>query len=469
MKKVTVSASNEENAVLSGSVPSVHPTPNEDSVLRYPFRQMNMHWWGSFVKASTNDPSAPLRITFCLIAHAIVLEDPYMENAVTYIMARYPLSLNTEEGYLYELYKTICRVADYPSLSEASRCPFIEEESDRVQQLGRNLMQFHDKKRAETIISPAMSDVFLGFRALIQEMDPKVGFSQLMTSLKKLYLVTAHPCGVDLPDAPLDTFVCCDGCPCYARLRSMHTIFLRDVEKAKVIDCIMIAGVKENDSTMRDAASELLYNHFYDVMENPFMDDMSYFIHNGNLFFCRAALFDALSLIDYFTQAPESIRDRKEDVNRIVIPLLWVKNEIRETRGLNELVIFLDKALATAESSYMELGRCDYLQAFHTIKEHIFVVFCALSAPRYLLAVHSKDLFSGKSLDMKCANPECDGTTRDLLKCSGCDMTYYCSSQCQKKNWISHRAFCHDIESRRAHPVPVEAMFGPVMRIKSVI
>lgn len=459
-------------------------TKNSATILRYPFRQMNMNWWLPFVKAISSDtsPKTPLRITLCLIAHAIVHEDPFLENAVNYITSKIPLDFSTEESFQFKLYKTICCIADFQSMSDQeNRVKFLAVERSSFAQLATSICNANEKNR--DVVVPAVEEVQHNFQLLSSDVEasspPSSGghppahnehFFALMNSLKKLYLSISSGTGIDVPNGPIDTFVCCEGCPCYQRLRSLHTIFLRDVEKAKIIDCIMIAAVKENDVPLRDAASELLFNHFHDFMENPYLDSISYFIQNGKLFFCRAALFDALNIIAFYTQStePERANFTKDDVNRIAIPLLWVKSEIRELRGLQDFVSFIDKALVTAESFCTGPGN-DYLQAFHTMKDHIVVVFRELSESKYHLAVHSRDVFTGKPTDMRCANPSCDGLTRDLLKCSGCDVTYYCSSVCQKADWDTHKVFCHDIESRRAHPTPVEANYSPVMRIKPVI
>lgn len=432
---------------------------------------MNMNWWGSFAKSITGDayPNTPVRITFCLIAYAVLHEDALLEAAVNYVTSKYPMKFTQEETHLYELYKIICRLEDYPALRE-NQTTFLTSEEGHLTEVTKSILQSSSTaKQNKTQVVQLVEDACRGFQSLRDEVDAKSIFCHLMHTLKKLYLSLAGNVGVEVPDAPTDTFVCCEGCPCYARLRTLHTVFLRDIEKAKVIDCIMMTSVKENDVPLRDAASELLYNHFHDFMENPYLDDISYFIHNGKLFFCRAALFDALSLIAYFAQANDGARARKDDVNRIVIPLLWVKNEIRDIRGLNTLVGLIDKALLTAEGCYVDAARADFLQAFHTIKDYIISVFGELSSPKYHLAVHSRDVFTGKHVDMKCANPSCDGNTKELLKCSGCDVTYYCSSHCQKADWDIHKIFCHDIESRRAHPTPVAAHFSPVMRIMPVV
>lgn len=474
------------------------PPGNNASVLRYPFTHMNMSWWVPYAKviASENSLNTPLRIALLLVAHAIIHEDPFLENAITYITSRHKLIFSPEETCQFTLYKLICRTADYPPLSDLKRLSLLKEEERNFVDWSKEALPLFEKKFRSHYSNTSGSiakvrstteEVCQQFQSLRQHVETacKNGngshrpvsdasetytFLELMNSFKKLFLYISPGTGIDMPrDGRMDTFVCCEGCPCYPRIRSMHTVFLRDVEKAKVIDCIMMAAVKEGDAPLRNAASELLYNHFRDFMENPYINDVSYFIQNGKLFFARMALFDAYCLTMYITQSVEQVRTHKDYMNRIVIPLLWVKNEIRNIRGLHELVPSIDKALMTAETSYMRLGRNDHLQVFHTIRDYVVTIFSALSEPKYHLAVHSRDVFAGKPLDMKCANPSCDGSTRDLLKCSGCDMTYYCSAECQKADWDTHKILCHEMDSRRGKPVPVEANFTPMMQIKTLI
>lgn len=459
---------------------------------------MNMSWWVPYAKviASDNSPNTPLRIALLLVAHAIIHEDPFLENAITYITSKHNLNFSPEETCQFTLYKAICRIADYPPLNDIKRMALLVEEECHFSEWSKEALPLFEKKfrshfsnnsSSASKVKAGIEEVRQYFQVLRQHLEapsqdengssPPVNdssetyaFLDLMNSLKKLFLYISPGTGIDIPqDGRMDTFVCCEGCPCYPRIRSMHTVFLRDVEKAKVIDCIMMAAVKEGDDPLRNAASELLYNHFRDFMENPYINDVSYFIQNGKLFFARMALFDAYCLTVFITQSVEEVRTHKDYMNRIVIPLLWVKNEIRNIRGLHELVPFIDKALMTAETSYMRLGRNDHLQVFHTIKDYVVVIFSALSEPKYHLAVHSRDVFAGKPLDMKCANPTCDGSTKDLLKCSGCDMTYYCSTQCQKVDWDTHKILCHEMDSRRGKPVPVEANLTPMMQIKTLI
>lgn len=493
-----------DSAVVTGAtsteVPICLPIApgNNASVLRYPFTHMNMSWWVPYAKVVTTEhsPNTPLRIALVLVAHAIVHEDPFLENAITYITCKHQLSFSAEEALQFTLYKAVCRIADYPPLADVRRLQLLTEEEHHFAIWSKEALQLFEKKLrtlynkpsgSTEVLRHAIKEVRHQFHVLHRQVEQAcktertdtrpandyldtLTFLELMNSFKKLFLHISPGAGIDIPaDGRIDTFVCCEGCPCYPRIRSLHTIFLRDVEKAKVIDCIIMAAVKKGDCALRDAASELLFTHFRDFMENPYINDVSYFIQNGKLFFARMALFDAYYLSVRITQSVEEVRTHKEYMNRIVIPLLWVKNEIRNIRGLHELVPLIDKALMTAETSYMQLSRNDHLQVFHTIKDYVVVIFSALSAPKYHLAVHSRDVFVGKPLDMKCANPTCDGSTKDLLKCSGCDLTYYCSAECQKADWDTHKIFCHEMDSRRGRPTPVEARFSPMMQIKTLI
>lgn len=49
----------------------------------------------------------------------------------------------------------------------------------------------------------------------------------------------------------------------------------------------------------------------------------------------------------------------------------------------------------------------------------------------------------------KCANPSCATTNGDLLKCSACKITWYCSRNCQQADWKSHKPFCKKASEER--------------------
>lgn len=48
----------------------------------------------------------------------------------------------------------------------------------------------------------------------------------------------------------------------------------------------------------------------------------------------------------------------------------------------------------------------------------------------------------------RCAN--CGATEGKLLKCKGCRAVYFCSADCQKANWQSHKAACKEVQRQRA-------------------
>ena len=50
----------------------------------------------------------------------------------------------------------------------------------------------------------------------------------------------------------------------------------------------------------------------------------------------------------------------------------------------------------------------------------------------------------------KCGNPDCDVTGDGLLKCSACKSVYYCSTQCQRQDWKSHKSVCRAANTARA-------------------
>jgi hypothetical protein len=58
------------------------------------------------------------------------------------------------------------------------------------------------------------------------------------------------------------------------------------------------------------------------------------------------------------------------------------------------------------------------------------------------------------SLEKECF---CCGASGQLKKCSGCDIAYYCSTECQRKNWREHKKLCRE---RVAHG------FGGMMNIE---
>lgn len=457
------------------------PPVNYDSVLRYPFREMRMDWFDDFIDTTLSSKRIEVatRLMDCLMAHTVLHEDPFLEKAVTYIYTRVSgnetfRNMTGPFREAHDVFRIVCMTAKF-TVSNAS------EKNALLNILDQHCRRFHaaaptmKSDNTEALVAAA-AHVTECVTFLRKNMTSTEAFRRLMDAIKFLFFTVSTRNGVS-PYASngtslFNTFVCCDGCPCYAKLRTGPTVFLRDMEKIKVLDCVSIAAVNAKDRTMHDVSSKFLHNFCKDFMENPHLDDIGHLVHNGRLFYCRTALFDSLDNIESISSPHSEIADlpsaKTLTLDRVVLALLWVKSEVKEIRLLCNLVPILNEALAAAEAAYSRLDYEDILQVLYTLKERILAVFLALSAPEFHLGVHSRDVFVGKQADMKCANPACPGTTKDLLKCSGCDVTFYCSSECQKADWDKHKNFCHEIESRRSEPPASTFAYGPVQVLKPV-
>lgn len=460
------------------------PQYNEATVLLYPFREMELGWWDDFLRSFRSDERAivQVRVMDCLMAHALLHEDPYLEEAVVQMGTKIPKqwSGNISQELIacfevaHHIFKTICVTAKFPSLDDSKKRTLLKMTEQR------NLEIENAAKKPEMRLGKKVSQrirmVITRVAALRDDLDSRAAFVDLMDSMKELFFSVSTRNGVDPPtgDATwFDTFVCCEGCPCSARLRTGPTLYLRDIEKAKIMDCIMMCAIKLNDAVMRQLTTEMIVNHYKDFLDDPQVDDVSRHVQNGKLFFCRTAIYDALGGAGVLVDIHEDVTQIQKDCTPLLVRtgmfIMWAKGELKDIRKLNELVPYLDRALACIESAYPRVGRPECRQDLATLDDLLTFVFKVLSAPEFHLAVHSRDVFVGKPADMKCANPGCPGTTKDLLKCSGCDVTYYCSSECQKTDWEKHKNFCHEIESRRAKPTPLPFEYGPIRCVKPAV
>lgn len=93
----------------------------------------------------------------------------------------------------------------------------------------------------------------------------------------------------------------------------------------------------------------------------------------------------------------------------------------------------------------------------------LLLIFCCALLNKSSAAESSK--FSSKTVKllgcMICRAQE------NLKKCSGCKVIYYCSRECQKKDWSSHKIICGP-ELKNKHFVIVDPQNqGPVSTFKS--
>lgn len=458
---------------------------NEATVLLYPFREMKLAWWDEFIHSfrSSERATVTVRVMDCLMAHALLHEDPFLEEAVVQIGQKLPKQWSGSIGQnivasfevSHHIFKTICVTAKFPSFEQTPKLGLLKMSEQRILEIEKAAKKPEMKLDAK--VTTAVRVVMDHLQNLRQDMDSRNAFVDLMDSMKELFFTVSTKSGVEPPQGPkatwFDTFVCCEGCPCCNRLRSGPTLYLRDMEKAKIIDCLMMCAVKQGSDLMRDLTTELMVHHYRNYMENPALDDIGRRIQNGRLFYCRTALYETLGCIQDLARFQGDAAVMKRDfapvLDRAIMYVLWVKNEVKGLRTLGELVPCLDRILVSIEAAIPRLGNAECRQHMATIEDLLLFAFEALSAPEYHLAVHSRDVFLGKPADMKCGNTACPGLTKDLLKCSGCDIAYYCSPECQKEDWEKHKNFCHEIESRRAKPGPTPFQFGPAQCVKPVI
>lgn len=437
-----------------------------------------MEWFEDYMEtiSSSQRVSVATRLMDCLMAHTILHEDPFLEKAVTFIYNQVSdnekyRNLTPVFGEAHDIFRIVCMTAKFTTSTASEKSTLLnllEQHCQRFQAATQKVKP----ENGETLIAAA-GKVLENVAALRKQMSSSDSFHRLMDAIKMLFFVVNQRNGVSPYSADgkslFNTFVCCDGCPCCAKLRTGPTIYLRDMEKMKVLDCLIIAAVNAQDQLLHNTAFSFLHNCCKDFMDNPQIEDIGN-IHNAKLFYCRTALFDALDKIDYITSPPprdeDPLKAKLYTMNCIILTLYWVKCEVKAIRYLCELATPLDQASATADMAYNRVNMDDFPQILHTLKTQIVALFPPLSAPEYHFAVHSRDVFVGKPSDMKCANPLCPGTTKDLLKCSGCDVTFYCSTDCQKADWDKHKNFCHEIESRRSQPAQETPYYGPVQILK---
>ena len=54
-----------------------------------------------------------------------------------------------------------------------------------------------------------------------------------------------------------------------------------------------------------------------------------------------------------------------------------------------------------------------------------------------------------------CGNPSCNNI--GTKKCSVCRSTYYCSRECQRKNWSKHKTQCQPPDSSKINCIKIKA------------
>ncbi|ESS60722.1 hypothetical protein TCDM_11738 [Trypanosoma cruzi Dm28c] len=448
-------------------------TVNNATVFRYPFNTMDLGWLVGYIDAflvKSERWAAAMRLTTCFMTFTVLHEDPLMEDA-TFQLHKTMLDRSIKKSWprrnrdlsntfdaAYHVFETICIVSKYPNLDPAGKAGILRMSEKLIQGMEKPMdnvvIKIDLKKKSETLHA-----TLARLQALGRAPESLSAFDALMASLKMVFFCYVASLGVNnmMLDANLnkmDSYVCCEGCPCHAKLRTTYTLFIRDVEKTKVIDCLLIMAVKEDDAFLSKLA-EGLFTQF--DCRSPFLEKPVRRIQNGALFMVRIALFDAFrhvkALLVDLRASPASLAPQ---IDNVVLALYITRREMRGMKGLNEHLPLVNKALATADSIYSRLGTENASQELRTLKDYITKIFFLVSAPEFHLAVHSKDPLVGKGAKLCCGNPDCPGKVREMLKCSGCRVTFYCSVTCQRDDWKTHRFLCKEMGCRKAAPAPIK-------------
>lgn len=459
---------------------------NNASVFRYPFQTMNLSWLDEYIDTCL-DKEDRLQAAMCLLnvlmVFTIMHEDPFLEDAALQFYNTMREKSNkkswpsrTKDASInfdvtHHIFETICVTAKYPNLESTGKVGLLKMTEKLIKDIVKTVETQPDKFDNKKVSGP-LTTTLSRMQALRKTPESLDGFDALMSSLKALFFCFSPCVGIystlqDINAQTMNTYVCCEGCSCYAKLRSTYTLFIRDVEKTKIIDCLLMMAIK-NDNGYVSKLAEDLFARF--DCRSLFLEKPVRRIQNGAFFMVRIVLFDAIrhvnTLVMEMCASPARLVPL---IDNIILALYITRKEIKDIKGLNNHVVLVDCAIATAERIYPKLGTEKISQELQTLKDQITNIFICISAPEFHLAVHSKDPLVGKGANVKCGNSDCPGNVKEMLKCSGCRVTFYCSVACQRKDWKTHQFLCREMGLRKLKVTPSKIEDCPIQTLKPAI
>ena len=480
------------------------------STYRYPFATMNIGWLVEYINGLKNpDRSITMcRVLECLMVNAVATADAFLESAVVMFYTKFSSAAwgkaqcAINDSVTFELsrqvFEVIGLVKKYPGANAKSRkmlLSLVERVIDDIGKVSITSKALAVNKAIPEILSSIRTNITalrlpsqvhggggVDAAATAATSPPAVAhellpLDGLLSWLKFLFsCLSSHYNQIPtFPEVATVTH-CSENCPCFARIRSRYTIFPSDVDKAKVIDCLIISAVKDNDEQTCNIAIQLLHRNSIDFCARAVAH-----AHNGPFAVLRMLLFQSVELAKRFrTMAPAQ---HAQSYDTIEISVLKAREAILLHEGLKSLMHLVDNALACLSELRQSPPSVppSAAQQFYTMQFDLVQIFTALCSPCYQLCLHHglqpaaaassssapKSAVAGRPQN-HCANPSCATGLQALLKCSRCQAAYYCSQDCQKADWRVHRTMCKEIAAKKAVGTTPQVVAQPTLPLPSV-
>eukprot|EP00658_Telonema_sp_P-2_P065855 TRINITY_DN5500_c0_g1_i1.p1 TRINITY_DN5500_c0_g1~~TRINITY_DN5500_c0_g1_i1.p1 ORF type:complete len:476 (-),score=114.98 TRINITY_DN5500_c0_g1_i1:220-1647(-) len=415
------------------------------------------------------------RILECLMSNAVATNDSSMEYAVINFYTKFTVTAwnkaqkqMANSGVPFELcrqvFEVLGLVRKYPGANVKSRkmlVSLVERLMDDIQPVSESNAELQSNKAIPNIITSIRATL----EELKQQPDSDHSLKQLLKWLKWLFscLSAHHSHGQPAPDQS-PYYHCSEDCECYQRNKHGMRMFIHDVEKCKIIDCLIIAAVSDADSMMSNIARELLERYPVNFCLRAVQ-----WLHNSDYAYLRFCLFDAIRFAKQTnTEHYSRARQHYDDIEST---LHVVKEHYARHVLLRDRVKLIDNALKciyvlreTAETTPATV------QQLCTLQYDLGQLFAAISGVGFQLCVHEENhprvtptpaeaalaqlhrnagLADEPRSPARCANPTCDTGIQELMKCSGCKVNYYCSIECQKTDWKVHKSKCKELAVKK--------------------
>jgi hypothetical protein len=414
-----------------------------------------------------------------------------------------------QDGVSFELcrqvFEVIGLIRRYPSANAKSRkmlLTLVERVVDDISKVTITSKADAVNKAIPEVITSVRSSI-AALRNVkpgdVSTLDPASGDSSLaalMSWLKFLFtcLSSHHSHVPSLPESP-GIVPCSESCSCFARLKTSYPVLVADVEKVKVIDALVVMAGRDSADGIAGIARDLLQHYNIDFCCRAVAH-----IHNGKFAILRLYAFDALRFAKRLQQPASSPVHKALDL--IEIALLTALDTCHDYPTLNAVMSHAQDGLRMLSVLRIAVEKTteEPVQQYYTLFYTLQQMFTALCAPHLILCVHeanqpdaghgapslapstlpSKEglqakvqkvqqeqreaeaimaanaaggVQAGADLRLppkdKCGNPECGVTGDGLLKCSACKAVYYCSTQCQRQDWKSHKSVCRAANTAR--------------------